>query len=181
MLHKKEIAFRYDSSAEVYDTRYNDIQVHKYQEILSRVNIRQEDHLLDVGCGTGNFLGWNFSKENHSCFGVDISFEMIKKAHEKYPDIHFIVADADNLPFRDDCFDNIFSVTHIQNMPEPFITINEMARVAKDNSKLAISVLRKKWTIEKLSTLIEESPYKKLDEWTAKIEDVGILCEKQVD
>jgi ubiquinone/menaquinone biosynthesis C-methylase UbiE len=179
--HKKDIALRYDSSAEVYDARYNDIQVHKYKEILTRVEISREDHILDIGSGTGNFLGWNLSQKNHSCFGVDISFEMVKKSHKKYPDIHFIVADADNLPFRDDCFDKIFSITHLQNMPEPHNTISEMARVAKDSALLAISILRKNWTLEKLSELIETSPFEKLDEWTAKVEDVGVLCKKRPD
>ena len=35
---KKDIAFRYDSSAEIYDNRYEPIQEKKYQEIFSRVS-----------------------------------------------------------------------------------------------------------------------------------------------
>ncbi|NHK29836.1 MAG: methyltransferase domain-containing protein [Asgard group archaeon] len=179
MANKKEMAYRYDSSAEVYDNRYNDIQVHKFQEILSRLDIEDKEFLLDIGCGTGNFLGWHFNNGlGQNTFGIDISFEMIKLAHEKYPEINFLVADADNLPFRDSFFDNLFSITHLQNMPDPLITLIEMNRIAKDDAKITISILKKSWTLDKLTNLIEKIPMNILEKWIAKIEDVGVICEK---
>lgn len=179
MVNKKDIVFRYDSSAEVYDNRYNDIQVHKFQEILSRVKIEDKHFLLDIGCGTGNFLGWYFNNgSSQPVFGIDISFEMIKLAHEKYPEINFLVADADNLPFRNGSFDKLFSITHLQNMPDPIITLNEMNRIAKDDAKIAISILKKSWTLEKLANLIEKIPMNIVENWIAKVEDVGVICEK---
>lgn len=179
MVNKKEIAFSYDSSAEIYDNRYNDIQIHKFQEIISRVKIEENHFSLDIGCGTGNFLGWFFNnKLNQPTFGIDISFEMIKLAHKKYPEINFLVADADNLPFRSKLFDNIFSITHLQNMPNPLITLNEINRIAKDNAKITISILKKSWDLDKLAELIEKIPLNIIENWIAKVEDIGIICEK---
>ena len=117
----KEIARRYDSSAEIYDNRYKDIQIHKYQEILSRVDFQDSKEIVDIGCGTGSFLGLiqSLLENGHSFVGIDLSHEMIKIAHAKHPDIDFVVADSDNLPLREGYFDRILSVTHLQNLPEP--------------------------------------------------------------
>ena len=57
MVSKKQISINYDASAEIYDKRYHEIQLQKYHEIFSRVNISEENAIIDVGCGTGDFLG----------------------------------------------------------------------------------------------------------------------------
>ncbi len=72
---KKDIAFRYDSSAEIYDNRYENIQEKKYQEIFSRIDTSfEKSHILDVGCGTGNLL--NIIKQSSELNGI-ISLEII--------------------------------------------------------------------------------------------------------
>jgi len=72
---KKVIATRYDSSAEIYDNRYNEIQTHKYQEILSRVDFSESSGIIDIGCGTGTFLGLiNQLGNGKQLLGVDISY-----------------------------------------------------------------------------------------------------------
>ncbi|MHA1212910.1 MAG: class I SAM-dependent methyltransferase [Candidatus Heimdallarchaeota archaeon] len=182
VVNKKQIAERYDSSAEIYDTRYTDIQIHKYNEILSRVALADEHSIIDVGCGTGSLLGLIASGSHistgKSFIGIDLSYEMIKIAHEKFPDIDFIVADSDNLPFREDTFDRVFSVTHLQNLPDPQNTLSEMERIATSKAKLAISILRKTWSLEKLRDSISETNLEIEDDWIAQIEDIGILCSK---
>ena len=180
MKEKKEIARRYDSSAEIYDNRYTEIQEKKYREIFSRVNIRSKKSILDVGCGSGTFLGiTEDSLANNSLLvGADLSFEMIKIAHTKYPNIDFVVADSDNLPFKENTFSGVFSVTHLQNLPIPNATIKEMNRIAAKKADIAISVLRKNWTIEKLEDLVLKNYFSVKDKWFAEVEDVGIICTK---
>ncbi|MHA1187112.1 MAG: class I SAM-dependent methyltransferase [Candidatus Heimdallarchaeota archaeon] len=177
---KKDIAFRYDSSADIYDNRYEPIQEKKYQEIFSRVDANfNKEKILDAGCGTGTFLNIikNSSKDNgNQLVGIDLSTEMIKKAHEKYPEISFVVADSDNLPFRDNVFDKIFSVTHLQNLPEPEFTVKEMHRIAVKEAIFAVSILRKTWSNEKLYSIFSENNFTILDEWQAELEDIGIIC-----
>ncbi|NPE09647.1 MAG: class I SAM-dependent methyltransferase, partial [Asgard group archaeon] len=156
---KKVIATRYDSSAEIYDTRYKDIQSQKYQEILSRVDFSESDGIVDIGCGTGTLLGLLKQQVNGNSMllGVDISHEMIKIAHEKFPDIDFIVADSDNLPIKDGTFECIISVTHLQNLPEPHNTVKEMKRISTKDASVVISILRKTWTQEELQELLKIS------------------------
>jgi ubiquinone/menaquinone biosynthesis C-methylase UbiE len=177
---KKTIATRYDSSAEIYDTRYKEIQDQKYQEILSRVDFSESESIIDIGCGTGTFLGiiMQLVDGNSRLVGVDLSYEMIKIAHEKFPEIDFIVADSDNLPIRDDHFSRVISVTHLQNLPHPEKTIDEMKRVSTKDAKVAISILRKTWTQEELQKLLEKCELEISDEWIADVEDIGVICHK---
>ncbi|MCK5047264.1 MAG: class I SAM-dependent methyltransferase [Candidatus Heimdallarchaeota archaeon] len=178
---KKAIATRYDSSAEIYDNRYNEIQAHKYQEILSRVDFSESSGIIDIGCGTGTFLGLikqSVNGNGKQLLGVDISHEMIKIAHEKFPDIDFIVADSDNLPIKDGTFERIISVTHLQNLPEPHNTVKEMKRISTKDASVVISILRKTWTQEELQELIKKSDLTIDDEWIAEVEDIGAICHK---
>ncbi len=178
MANKKEIARRYDSSAEIYDSRYKDIQIHKYIEIFSRVDFQNSKEIIDIGCGTGSFLGLiqSISDNGRSFVGIDLSHEMIKIAHSKHPDIDFIVADSDNLPIKEGLFDRVLSVTHLQNLPEPKQTIEEMSRISTEDAIFAVSILRKTWTKEKLKQVAEESNLEIYSEWTDDVEDIGIVC-----
>lgn len=101
---------------------------------------------------------------------------MIKIAKEKYPDIDFIVADSDNLPIRSKSQDKILSVTHLQNLPEPFTTLTEIIRIAKVKADIAISILRKTWSYDKLEDLLAPTNLKIRDKWTAQLEDIGVIC-----
>lgn len=180
MDNKKEIARRYDSSAEIYDNRYRDIQTHKYQEILSRVDFQDSNDIVDIGCGTGTFLGLILLilDSKHSIVGIDLSLEMLKIAHAKHPEVDFIVADSDNLPIREKYFDRVLSVTHLQNLPKPMKTLEEMNRISVDEAILAISILKKTWTKEKLRKIIENSNLEIHTDWVAEVEDIGVICKK---
>ena len=180
MKEKKEIARRYDSSAEIYDNRYSEIQEKKYREIFSRVNIRSQKSIIDVGCGSGTFLGIveKSLTDRSLLVGADLSFEMIKIAHNKYPNVDFVVADSDNLPFKESTFTGVFSVTHLQNLPIPDTTIREINRISTEKADIAISVLRKNWTIDKLADLVRNNYFSIKDSWSAEVEDVGIICTK---
>lgn len=58
---------------------------------------------LDLGCGTGVFLG-ELQRKGISGVGVDLSPEMICLAQKKYPSIEFHTADMVNF-MADSCFD----------------------------------------------------------------------------
>ncbi|MFW9922363.1 MAG: class I SAM-dependent methyltransferase [Candidatus Thorarchaeota archaeon] len=180
MKSKKDIALRYDASAEIYDQRYKDIQAQKYREIFSRLEINGQESILDIGCGTGMLLGLlnNHKEKSTKLVGIDISLEMVKIANKKHPEIDFLVADSDSLPLRENTFSKIISVTVLQNLPEPKYTINEIFRVSKADCKIAISILRKTWTLEELEKIILAGKLQIHDKWMAEIEDIGVLCSK---
>jgi len=66
--------------------------------------------LLDVGCGTGYLTGMlkcHFPQSQ--VIGLDFAQGMLKEAHSKYNNIFWVLADGNDLPFVDGCFDLVVS------------------------------------------------------------------------
>lgn len=146
---KRKLKNRYDATAEIYDRRYRDIQRRKFQAILE--DLGEAQRILDVGCGTGLFID-ELAREKQRIVGVDFSSEMLKVAKERTENLNLISADADKLPFRDESFDAVMSLTLLQNMPNPERTVVEMARVTEGGGVIAITSLRHKHSVEKLES-----------------------------
>ena len=74
------------------------------QEMIKKICVRDNDKILDVGCGTGALLAGLTRWRDAEGYGVDISGEMIRRASEDYPDLHFQVGSSDDLDFEDNTF-----------------------------------------------------------------------------
>jgi SAM-dependent methyltransferase len=87
---------------------------------------------LDFGCGIGRV-----TRALHTyfpeCYGVDISSEMVRRAHEFAPGCHFHVNKEMNLRvFDDSYFDLIYSVIVLQHQPNRAVAlayVSELVRV----------------------------------------------------
>ena len=115
---------RYDLTADIYDERYKEIQFEKFKLMLEDVELK--GNILDHGCGTGllkEFLGVPL-------FGIDLSFEMLKKAKERGE--LAVQGDLEQLPFKDNVFDNVLSFTALQNVEHAGLALDEIKRVSKD-------------------------------------------------
>jgi ubiquinone/menaquinone biosynthesis C-methylase UbiE len=73
--------------------------------------IKQGDHVLDLGSGTGNdcFVARALVGENGKVTGLDITEPMIKKARENcnklnFKNVEFFLGDIENMPFEDNMF-----------------------------------------------------------------------------
>ena len=166
LLHKKkEIINSYDSSADFYDKRYRAIQEEKYDIVLDNCDLI-EKRILDIGCGTGLLIEYVLnSKENHDVLkskyiAVDISWKMILKFKKKLlkirhkPNILFVLSDIENLPFRNNSFSLIFSLTSFQNLPHILNGVQESLRVSANKSVFKFSILRKKLELEGVKNLL---------------------------
>jgi malonyl-CoA O-methyltransferase len=152
---KREIAKAYDAlGARIYDLRYTEEQESKYKTLLERIPSETSDVALDVGCGTGLLL----KKLSSRNVGVDISPALLSAARMRvgaHPNNKLVQADAENLPFRDATFHKIYSVTLIQNTPNPEKAIDEIKRVSRRGSKLVITALKKGFTENQFTSLLE--------------------------
>lgn len=78
--------------------------------------IKEGEKVLDLGCGNGRLFSVLKDRKVHYC-GVDLSDKLIDIAKNKYPQADFKVADALNLPFPDDFFDKVYSISVLHNIP----------------------------------------------------------------
>jgi len=114
------------------------IKIHpQHKWILSKIKELKPESILEIGCGFGrniNFLIKN-GIEAEKIIGVDISSKMIDKAKEylKKGTVRLIVADANNLPFKNKEFDlvlihGVFMHVKPENIEK---VITESLRVSK--------------------------------------------------
>lgn len=109
--------------------------------ILKMINPKSGESLLEIGCGTGHFLKW-LKTFGLKLTGVDLSRIMISYASKNLSqDIKFKVADADNLPFKDNSFDIAMFIATLEFLNESKKALEEAIRVSKD--KIFIGFLNK--------------------------------------
>jgi ubiquinone/menaquinone biosynthesis C-methylase UbiE len=151
---KKIIIEKYNSSSQFYDKRYKKIQEEKYEIVLRNYKINGK-LILDLGCGTGLFFEYlsksskKQGKINKIYVALDISWNMLlrfksKIITKKKEAVDLILSDIEYLPFRDNKFCSIFSLTSFQNLPNIQNGIDESLRVGKNNADYNFSILKKK-------------------------------------
>jgi ubiquinone/menaquinone biosynthesis C-methylase UbiE len=152
----------YDQQAAIYDVQYVGEQDAKIEEILSSIELKPNEAILDLGCGTG-FLFQHINKRVGLLVGLELSSEALREAKKRtknIPNIVLVRADADYTPFPDRTFDKVFAITLLQNMPNPMKTITEMKRVSKTQAVFAVTGLKKKFTAERFVELLERAQLK---------------------
>jgi trans-aconitate methyltransferase len=123
------------------------------QGILSYLNPKSNECILDLGCGTGD-LTREISLAHARVIGVDNSAEMISKAKSKFPEIEFYEMDARQLAF-DMRFDAIFSNAVLHWIPEKEIIIEKVYSLLKDNGRLVVEFGGKGNNQQLIKALIE--------------------------
>lgn len=91
-------------------------------EQLSRLTLRGNEHILDIGCGNGKITAAIAERvPQGAVLGVDASENMVTFAERHYaashPNLRFAVADVCNLPFHQE-FDDIVSFNVLHWVPE---------------------------------------------------------------
>ncbi|MDK2957458.1 MAG: hypothetical protein PWQ57_2956 [Desulfovibrionales bacterium] len=100
------------------------------------------EKILDVGCGTGIFtLG--ILDSGAEITGVDISEPMLQSAVMKTRGRPFQVACCDMcaLPFADNCFDKVFSMTALEFVENASKAVAELERVARKGGVIVLTTL----------------------------------------
>lgn len=118
--------------SELYDT--SQAFVSEYGKDLISLVPKKTGSILDLGCGTGDLT----QKLNEFCnqvIGIDGSKEMIATARSKYPNLHFDVMDACQIPWQNE-FDVIFSNAVFHWIPNQKLLLEKIIRALKENGLL---------------------------------------------
>jgi demethylmenaquinone methyltransferase/2-methoxy-6-polyprenyl-1,4-benzoquinol methylase len=143
----------------IYDLRYHDEQLSKYDEILQRLRLSPYEIVLDSGCGTGLLI----EKIDGVYVGFDLASNLISSAYQKaqpLADKHLFQGDAENLPLRDDVFEVLLSFTLIQNLSEPARALSELRRVSRRKGSIGVTALRKTISLGTFNSILVDSGFK---------------------
>ncbi|MFN3814277.1 MAG: class I SAM-dependent methyltransferase [Aquificaceae bacterium] len=135
---KKIVGRIFSDVSKVYDLFLNFITV-------GRINVWQKDLLnlmgdngnrLDVGTGTGEVL--KKSKNEGLKVGIDLALGMLKEARKKCPGCYFLLADAENMPFKDGSFKTITLSLAYRHLTDREAFLREARRVLKEKGRIGI-------------------------------------------
>ena len=130
-----KIGEEFDVISEVYDSTREAATEAELKTVSSE--LRECRTILDVGIGTGRFAK-PLSNCGFEIVGIDLSRKMMLKAKQKgVSDV--ILADAHNMPFRDEAFDASIIVHVLHLLPDWTGVMQEMGRVTKKKAAALLS------------------------------------------
>jgi ubiquinone/menaquinone biosynthesis C-methylase UbiE len=137
----------FDEWPERYDdwfTTPTGLLVKKYESdlLLQLLRPKSDEFILDAGCGTGIFTLDVLSLGTH-VIGVDLSLPMLSRAEQKARGYHFqgVLADISFLPFQENAFDKVVSVTALEFIEDGKKAMEELFRVTKKGGRIAVATL----------------------------------------
>ncbi|HZJ95066.1 MAG TPA: malonyl-ACP O-methyltransferase BioC [Thiopseudomonas sp.] len=145
---KQQVAAAFSRAAQTYDS-VADLQRAVGTRLLSLIpettNVKLQDstavqHWLDLGCGTGHFCEqlqqrWPAAQG----IGLDLASGMLTVARQRCPTLHYICADAEQLPLADNSQNLIFSSLALQWCSDFSRVLSEIKRVLKPGGILLFS------------------------------------------
>ena len=121
--------------------RDNEHYILDYPWIINKLpNPDKNIKILDAGCGEGALQFW--CQDKYDTYSVD-RIDYAKELRKKTPDINFIYAELNRLPFEDNMFDCIVSCSALEhNIPcEVKGVMKELARVLKPGGRLIFTIV----------------------------------------
>ena len=131
----------YSTGAKNYDEKWSFYVDATSKETLARLQMRPNDRVLDVGCGTGELLSRLAARfPDAGLAGLDPVPEMLQVAREKLrPDVDLRVGWANELPWQDNSFDIVISCNMFHYVTRPVAAIREMERVLRPGGQMVIT------------------------------------------
>ncbi len=104
--------------------------------------------LLDIGCNVGALIhDVTHCFPRVKCIGVDVNATTLEKAHKAYPEICFLKASGDKLPFSDHTFDCVTCIEVLEHIPvsRQSAALSEIHRVLCPGGRLVLRVPHAGW------------------------------------
>ena len=137
----------FDTWTEKYDNWFETpvgqyVKQYELALLLEMLDPQPGDLIFDGGCGTGVFTRDIISRGT-KVVGMDLSAPMVAKGHQsmKKPTFSGVCGDMCALPFCDNSFDRVFSMTAIEFIPDAAQAIFELSRVVKKGGSIVVTTL----------------------------------------
>jgi ubiquinone/menaquinone biosynthesis C-methylase UbiE len=120
----------YDELAQNYK-QHRRIHPHVLKKLMQISQLKISSKVLEIGCGTGNYINAIHKATHAACWGIDPSTQMLKEAKEQSPQITFERGHAEALPFERNFFDLVFSVDVLHHLDDLVKYFSEVFRILR--------------------------------------------------
>ena len=133
--NQKQIFF--DKVARTWDSEMPEI-IHSgvFKEWYHSLLIKENDRVIDIGCGTGRLIPllWEKMNKKGKIYALDFSLQMLLQAKKKCKNIpvQFICGSAQNIPIQNNFFDLIIILStfpHFEDKEKSLLEINRILKV----------------------------------------------------
>jgi SAM-dependent methyltransferase len=111
-------------------------------DFVARLDLQQDERVLDVACGTGN-LALPAARAGASVTGIDIAQNLVTQARANAATeglaIRFEVGDAERLPYADASFDTVVTMFGAMFAARPDRAAAELLRVVRPGGRIAMA------------------------------------------
>ena len=178
----------YDALAASY-ARHRQVHPGVLDELCQAVN--QESQVLEVGCGTGNYVLALQSLVGCACWGIDPSEEMLAQARARSTAVQFQRGQAERLEFETGSLDVVFTVDVIHHVGDRPAYLQEAERVLRPRGRICTAT-DSEWVIRHRRPLaayfpatieVELARYPRIADLRAMMEQAGFgeIDEHMVD
>ncbi len=103
--------------------------------------IPENSKVVEIGCGTGDLL---YRVKPSMGLGIDFSEEMIRLAREKYPQLVFMVKDAEDMDLKE-TFDYIIVSDLLSSLHDVQAVLKNIRKLCHDNTRVVFSSFNYIW------------------------------------
>lgn len=126
-------------AAEIYDRDFVPALFGQFAPVLvDTARIDAGERVLDIGCGTG-IAALAAAGRGATATGIDINAGMLAVARRKAPDLSWIEAPAEDLPFAEGAFDVVLCQFALMFFADRTRALREMARVTRPGGRIALA------------------------------------------
>jgi SAM-dependent methyltransferase len=146
---------------------------HKRLEAIYRFLVPPGKRVLEIGCGMGNLLA---AVRPARGVGVDFSWEMVWRAQQQHPRLHFVCADAHDLGCLKEKFDVIILSDLLNDLWDVQMVLEQVARLARPHTKIIINSYSRLWELPlRLAARLGLSTPCLNQNWLTVEDNVGLL------
>jgi ubiquinone/menaquinone biosynthesis C-methylase UbiE len=128
-------AFNYDQAANEY-AAHRQVHAGVFGDLCERGRLRLDSCVLEVGCGTGNYVRALAERFGCASYGLDPSLGMLAHASAQPRRVAWVQGRAEALGFANEAFDLVFSVDVIHHVADRATFYRQAARVLRPGGRL---------------------------------------------
>jgi ubiquinone/menaquinone biosynthesis C-methylase UbiE len=125
----------YDRLAAKY-AQFRQIHPAVLRNLLDTSGVGAPSQVLEVGCGTGNYILALHEACGCTGYGIDPSAQMLAQPRSHSDQVTFRIGSAEQIEFPNNTFDLLFSVDVIHHVPRPLTFFREAFRVLKAGGQI---------------------------------------------